>query len=158
MDVDDLHAPANERRHRREWRIDRIGWGILIAILLCALLGLFGARGPLNAAERRSGELVVRYERFLRHEAPSSLHLTSPAQGPEVTVALSRALVEDATFEQILPEPRSQRMDGDRIVFVFATDGPLDVQFQLRTTAYGRRSGEIRVGSDAVPIAFFVYP
>jgi hypothetical protein len=158
MDLAELNGPEADRRHRREWLGERVGWAILAAILLCGLLGLLGSAGPLNGTEAHAGALTLSHPRFLRHHAPATIRLQAAATGPETEVAFTRSAVEDVVFEQITPEPRSQRTEGDRVIYAFATVDRLEASFQLRPDGYGRRRGTVTVGADSVPLGYFVYP
>jgi hypothetical protein len=52
---------------RRVWRVPRVGWLIIGAAVVAALLGLFGT-GPLSRASTDGGGLTVEYDRFARRE------------------------------------------------------------------------------------------
>ncbi len=59
---------------RKSWLVERIGWGVMLTILVAALAGLF-ASGPLSSknVESADSSAIVRYERFARAQAPVCL-------------------------------------------------------------------------------------
>ena len=88
-----LDDGKNLRMQKYEWIFERTAWVLMIALLLAAVLGLFGP-GPLSFRTRTSadGKLVVDYYAVQRHEAPSELciHFRDRAAQGAIRVALSR--------------------------------------------------------------------
>jgi hypothetical protein len=70
---------------RRFWVAERIGWLIMVGLLLAALLGLLGAGGLLGTAERQVEGVSVTWARFQRLGRAAPLHITLP---PGVSAAL----------------------------------------------------------------------
>lgn len=62
---------------QRVWRFERVGWYVLVAIVLLALAGLFG-NGPLSDAEvvSQDGRVRVEYQRLSRSGTTDSLFIT----------------------------------------------------------------------------------
>jgi hypothetical protein len=58
----------------RIWKLQRIGWAVMVLLILAAVLGLFG-RGILSRAvvTDAQGQLSVEYSRFARFQAPVEL-------------------------------------------------------------------------------------
>ncbi len=67
----------------RMWTIQRYGWVIIALIVITALLGLFGS-GPLSTVTvgTSSTALQLRYDRFVRSQAPTNLYITLAASAP----------------------------------------------------------------------------
>jgi hypothetical protein len=62
---------------QRVWRFERVGWYVLVAIVLLALAGLFG-NGPLSDAEVVSQDGRVRVEYQRSAEAARQTAFSSP--------------------------------------------------------------------------------
>lgn len=62
---------------QRVWRFERVGWYVLVAIVLLALAGLFG-NGPLSDAEvvSQDGRVRVEYQRLSRSGTTDSIFIT----------------------------------------------------------------------------------
>jgi hypothetical protein len=110
---------------RREWHVQRIGWFLLCAFVLAALLGVFGS-GPLSHA--RAGEpgspLWVEYERFVRQGTGDRVTIHVPAGESRETleIRVSRDYVDTLRIERITPEPDAMGVNGTDVVLRFLGD------------------------------------
>jgi hypothetical protein len=166
-------APATRRLEinedpafqQRDWRIQRIGWGILAAIIAAALAGLLGP-GPLSTTQAHSGQsLEVEYERFLRHGAQSELRVqvaSAARSAGQVRVAISREYLSGLDLQQVTPSPSRVQSAGQSVVYVFeraAGPGPLHARFVFQPHKLGTRSGGIAIDDGSrVSIRQFTYP
>jgi hypothetical protein len=157
-------AQANRRALRAEWTAQRVAWAVLAALLLAALLGVFGG-GPLARAEARGADgLAVRYERFSRARCPETLTVLLPADaGGGRTLRISAALLDGVRLLDVSPPPARVRWNGEERVFVFdaepGADGPLRIAFRLEPTRAGRLVGWMAAGAGApVEIGKLVHP
>jgi uncharacterized protein (DUF58 family) len=110
--------------HRIEWRIQRIGWIVVMLFLAAAGAGLFG-NGPLSHSSAASAEGRVEYERFLRYGSPSEIVITPTAGAARgiSRVEISSDYLEAFRIASITPEPVSVRMAGERLVYEFTAAG-----------------------------------
>ena len=113
---------------KKEWRLQRIGWGIMALLIVAALLGLTGS-GPLaRATSGDAGALLqVEYSRFVRLDAPVTLEIEIAGEAVashQVELRVERAYLQDISVEQIVPEPDEVRSAGEQLIFVFAVDEP----------------------------------
>jgi hypothetical protein len=108
---------------RRMWRVRPMGFAILWAILVAAVLGLFG--GGLFSSARATdgtGHLRVEYERFARFQSPLVLRFRMEppaARERQVRVWIDRRYLEAIKIESLVPEPVRSEAAEDRIVFTF---------------------------------------
>ena len=58
----DLEVGQDLDFQRREWAVQRVGWGAMALVILAALLGLFGSSGPLSRAATNAADDLVRLE------------------------------------------------------------------------------------------------
>ncbi|HET6380028.1 MAG TPA: hypothetical protein VFH63_03215 [candidate division Zixibacteria bacterium] len=163
--VGELEIDHDLAFQRREWIMERIGWTAMLVIAVAGLLGLFGT-GLLSAAEAQGeGNLLLRYGRFERFNAPAELAFTVPAEAasPDGTfgISISRDYLAAVQVEAITPEPADVAADGDWLTYTFAssTPGSITVVFHLEHDAIGPRQLLVRLG-DGEPMAIgqFVYP
>jgi hypothetical protein len=159
----ELDTADSLRFQRRAWAFERVGWVAMALFLVCATAGVLG-RGPFSHAQGRShdGMLSVDYERVVRRSAPSDLRLMIDVPRPNpCVVRLSRAYVDQAGVEQIVPPAQSIQSAGDELLYRFPTtadDGPLTIQIRMSMRAAGIVNGSIRVGDEAVGIRQIVLP
>jgi hypothetical protein len=150
--------------HRRERIMRRIGTVVLCAVLIAALLGVFGS-GPLSNGEARSSDnaLVVRYERFTRARAAAVLRLAvrAPPGGSSLVLTLNAAFAERIQIEQILPEPLGVTTAAERYVFEFGTarsDTLASIVLRYRPESLGVVPIVIETHGSEVRFRQLVYP
>lgn len=161
---------------KRSWTFERIGWVVMVLLVVAALLGLFST-GPLSqvTVQDPEGLVQVQYDRFQRYRAPTTLRVTflkpsgmespgadAPGDGATASLRISRTLVDAIGIERIQPEPEQVRSAGEALVFVFrraAGDEADTVLFAVKPDSFGPVRGEIGlVGHEPIPLAPFIYP
>lgn len=144
------------------WRVQRIGWILMLLIIAAALSGLFGG-GVLSSVQAgdASGGLLLDYERFVRRSAPQSLRLTlGPAsRQSDSTVAawIDRDWLERQHITSISPEPMSSVLDAGTITYTFLSRNlaePLVVRVHLEALKFGKTTS--RAGIPAGPSVSFM--
>lgn len=163
-DVKELEDPAKLAFHQRQWRTQRVAWGVVTLLVLAALLGLFGP-GVLSRAHTASagGAIRAQYHRFVRYEDPTTLDLeVRPSGGEQLRLWLSRDYVQSSGIQQIIPPPESVEAGPDRYTYVFRLENPgepVSISYQLMPARMGRLDGQIGLeGADAIRVGQFVYP
>jgi hypothetical protein len=151
---------------RRAWRVQRVGWAVLVVVLLAALLGLTGT-GPLSqaAAGAEGGPLRAEYERFVRANSVTDLrvHLGPgvPREG-RARLWFDRQYLHKVEVTGVVPDPESVEVGSDRVTYVFLAaeaGGPVEVAFDLKPMRFGSWRGRIGAGdAEPVPLRHFVYP
>jgi protein-L-isoaspartate(D-aspartate) O-methyltransferase len=145
---------------RRFWRVQRVAWIVLGLVIVAALLGLLG-KGPLSRREERSGDLSVRYDRFVHRDSPAGLVVELPADADGVAALwIGRSYLENVRIQRTTPEAESTWAGIDRSVFAFHAEprGRAWVSIDLEVRSIGRVEGWLGAGSDSIPIRQFVYP
>jgi hypothetical protein len=156
---------AIARFQRREWAVQRAGWGVLWVILLAGVLGLFG-RGPLSrarATDERGWQ--VEYDRFGRDLTPGTLVITIPAGAEPRDTAmlwLDRGFVDAVKIRLVTPEPVAVSATSNRLEYRFLTHaeaGALHITFELEPQRVGWIEGRAGApGTPGIPFHQLVYP
>ena len=151
---------------RRVWRAQRIGWVLLAAWVVAALLGVLGP-GPLasSSASSPDGALRLEYGRFEHFQRPFELEFAigSDATRAElVRIWIDVAYLERFDLERITPEPVATLAGADRQAFEFRAlepGRPMRVTFELEPRSAGRVEGRAGIDGGA-ELAFtqLVYP
>lgn len=150
---------------RAMWVVERVGWGILAAVLAAAAAGLFGPGllGPVEEAAA-DGAWRVEYPRFARAQSPFTLRVRvepAAAAGERLRVWFSEGYFDRFSVAGVVPEPESVEVGGGRVTYAFARSGGggAGVRLVLESAAGGRARGEIGVG-DGPPVSVrqFFYP
>lgn len=152
----ELEQPDSQRVVRREWWAERIGWMVIAAILVAALLGALGP-GPLTFRKGESSDrrLTVEYYVVQRYSAPAELRVAfdPPSDDAEfVEIALSQSLLDEIKLESITPEPLESNLDQERVVHRFrvADLGPTGhVVYRFEHESFGPLRGTITLLPDS---------
>jgi hypothetical protein len=147
---------------QREWRMQRIAWPLLYALLGACMLGLFG-QGPLSRTEAASadGRLRVEHDRFLRRESADSVEFSLRPTGNAARLRLSSAWLRQVDVDAVFPEPEHRVSGADAVTMVFATQAqqPVQVRLRLRALRPGHLQGWAALDDGPVlRFSQFVYP
>ncbi|HLV16596.1 MAG TPA: hypothetical protein VKY70_03940 [Pseudomonas sp.] len=147
---------------RKVWRMERIGWGLLLLLVLLTALGLF-SEGPLSdrRAVSADGSLEVRYPRFLRRGSRSSLEISLHGlPGAALEVVLAPPFLTTHVVETLQPLPLQSSSDqgGLKLVVVADQAGRAKVHFVLRPDRAGSTRLHIRHGSQSLRLWQYIYP
>lgn len=157
-----LEIPEDVAFERRAWRVQRVGWGLMVLLILAAVAGLLGG-GPLARAEASAAGLAVEYERFCRNGGDCVLELRVDATGEGAArVWFARDYL--ARFELLDVVPAPERVESNARVVRMTFDAleagdPVHVRIRARPRALGRVEGAIGVdGGGQVRFTHLSYP
>lgn len=164
--IGDLEISEDMEFQERSWRVQRIGWVIILIILVAALLGLFGV-GPLSqaAAGNENDPMWVEYDRFSRLLKPTDLavHIHPEAvQNGEIQLWINRDYLDKVEINHITPTEDSAEILQDGVAYTFQvaqTDQPFTIMIHLRAAQAGLVSGEMRLDTGpSQEFTQFIYP
>jgi hypothetical protein len=149
---------------RRQWVVQRIGWLIFGLIVLGGLVGVLGA-GPLSNVKASGADgAQVEYERFTHRATPMTLTIdpgASVSADGTVEIALPYEFISNLEIHRIVPEPDSEILSGDEIIYSFnvGEGGLSPITFHVEAEDAGSFQAHIRI-NDGDPITFnqMVYP
>ncbi|WP_426957876.1 hypothetical protein [Muricoccus radiodurans] len=147
---------------RRNWRFQRIGWGVMAGIVLLGLIGGLG-NGPVASATARpeSGGFTLDWERVQRAGNEARLVVTLDASaGPELAVRVEGELADAMDLVGVEPIPlRSSRAAGLLHLVTAAAEGrPARMVLRTRSRAPGLISGNVTADGAAVRARILVLP
>jgi hypothetical protein len=146
--------------HQREWRIQRVGWALLVLFLALALGGLFG-NGPLSRTHADAAAGRVEYQRFVRDGLSTDLIVTPTGSARGMNrVEIDADYLQAFRIERITPEPAAVRINGPRIVYEFASAAPgASISFHIRPQRLWRHTSAVSIdGGAPVEISQLTYP
>jgi hypothetical protein len=145
------------------WRFERVGWYVLVLVVLMGLVGVF-SRGLLSSRDVRSddGKVRVEYEMFHRNGSTNSMKISVNAMPDRpVELELAGQLLDGFSIETLQPEPLRSRSSSHGIRLWLQTD--LDGQATLYITLRGDGLGFFRShiaspGTNGVELDQFIFP
>lgn len=149
---------------KREWKIERIGWLIMAAVILAAFLGLFGGSGPLLTERRpmpERREVQLEYPHFGRYQSLSVLtfHHMPQSGGHPFAIWLDEAYLGHFDLQRVTPTPYSMTASDGKLFFRFHGQ-PRTVTFHLQAEVVGPLTGRAGVADAPQELRFrqFFYP
>lgn len=168
----ELDLELDRQFERRANLVQVALWVLMGAIVIAAILGLFGAGIFSNASSAAAGQpsIKVRYDRLIRLQSENEIivEVSDPPPGAvdTVQVEVSRSLWADIHLTETNPDPDSVTATGDSYIYEFKVEDWTDTvsfYFELRYDHWGTAEGDFRarVGeseSPLVSVSQFVFP
>ena len=163
--IGDLEINQDLSVQERMWKIQRVGWAIMLVVIFLGLIGLFG-HGPISwtSAGNKAQGFWVEYERFVRNQSQSTLliHLPTMNGSDRVSFWLNDTFVAGVEIQHMTPAPRATaEMDHGVLYEIDLVDKQEQVLIILPLIHQrsGWLAGELR-SPGAVPVKFtqLVYP
>lgn len=149
------------RFHEHEWRVQRIGWAILVLFLLAGASGVLG-KGPLSHETIALPGGTLELDRFARRHAPTEWAidlLQTPAQ-EDLELAITADYMSKFEIKAITPEPERTELKNGELVFIFAgAQSGGRIVMHLDPQEVGTLRGTVRMnGGDAIALRQLIYP
>jgi hypothetical protein len=152
-----LQLDENLEQHKKGWLIQKIGWAILYAGLVLAILGLFGS-GPLSYKTQSANGNSIKYERFLRYEGEAEMTFDISEAKDSITLQIPQQYMEYIHVQSISPLPLgNQTIDGQTTYF-FRGQGAASIHCTLMAKKPGSVTSTIVVNKTPFTIAHQIYP
>ena len=155
----------NMRFQQKEWLFQRIGWALMLLLIVAAMLGLTGPGLLSNVTLGDENSPVrIQYNRFDHWHRDGTMILTihpSVVQDGAARIWLSKNIFEKIDHVRLHPMPESMHLSGDRVIYTFKVaqpNAPMMVQFAYEPNAMGMTRG--RIGTDEYDTEFWqwIYP
>lgn len=160
-----LELEQDDRILQREWRFERVGWGAIALVLVAGFTGLLGDGAFASASVASAdGGTVVRYERIVRHGAPSRVELRlAPASRADTVavVSLSEDYHSDMDVQRVSPVPLRVRASSGRVEYhlLHLDPGqPMTVVFSIQAGSVGMRRAAVGTRHGVVELRQLVLP
>jgi hypothetical protein len=168
MDTPRADAPAEIARleqtigfQHRFWRAERIAWLALVAFVVAALLGAFGAGGVLSDVETSAGGVRVEWPRIARRGRVAEIRVElPPAPGAEqAALQLTPGFHRAWRLRDTTPPPEGAA-GSEGLVLRFGRDtGAAWIALHVEPLgAPGPRRLRLVAGGQAFDLPVFVWP
>jgi len=163
--VGGLEISDDLRFTRLSWKIERLAWLGLAAVLLAGILGLLGSGMFSSVTAGESGDpLRVHFERFGHLEADDRLTITfNPhVRDGQTDLWIDDRYLDDVEIREIIPRPaRTELQPGRKVYFFTAAEGSGSVRvwFDITYKKAGSLTGRMGTSDGpAVELKQFIYP
>jgi hypothetical protein len=142
----------------RGYGIQKAGLFFIGAMVLLAAIGMFGD-GVISKMVMSEGDVKVESERFYRHEAKMEMKVQLlGSDGIENTISFPNQYLTNFEVQSIVPEPKTNRVDGDKVHYSFEGAGNINVSFILIPHTVGKIKGSIDVNKHTFALNHFIFP
>lgn len=153
----DIEVRENIDHHIRAWKLRKVGKIVMVAFILCALLGLFG-NGPLSNRTRTSNNDTLRYEYFTRYQSNTELDFNLYNLSDITRIAFPQQYLKSFRIEAIFPEPEDNRIANDTVTYFFKTAAKGSIRFYLMPQERGHIEGNVVVNDKKFDLSHFIFP
>jgi hypothetical protein len=158
--IGDLEIDLSPSFERRIKVVHRIAGFVGLLLVVLAFLGLFGEGGPLAHATATSadGSLSVDYDRFNRTEASTSFQVSLTKGSGQTNIAIAGQFLQNASINSITPQPSSETVLPDRVLFTIQQRAPAQIQITITPAKIGAHRVTIYSHDASVSFTPFTYP
>ena len=152
-----LELEDDIKLHETGWIIQRVGWIIILLLVIAASLGIFG-NGLLSKAEIIDDGNKLSFEKRARYEAPMQMTIHATSRNERIDVRIPQSYFNIIELDKVVPEPLEQTLANGFVIFTFETEGPSTVKFYLIPEKTGTITVQIKVNESDFSISHFIYP
>lgn len=142
--------------HEKGWKVQRVGWVLILFVPVLAALGLFG-EGLLSSRQLTSRSITARFDRFYRYEKEMKIEVRSTTEHIAY-IAMPQQYIKNFRIVRIIPEPQVHKAVQDKVVFQFEGTDNKQVSIYAVPESYGSIKGTLDVNNNAFPLHHFIYP
>jgi hypothetical protein len=141
----------------KSYPIQRVGWFILYAFLLFALLGYFG-KGIVSEKKSVVDDKEIRYEKFGRNQMPMNLELIIPQIQDSIIISIPQEYFNYVQLRSVNPQPSKQEINDRSYNFTFQGKGELRAYVEVEPKIYGSINFTVTAGGTSIPVTQYFYP
>ena len=143
--------------HEKGWVVQRVGWVIIIAIIIAGILGLFG-EGVLSKKKPVSGNITATYESFYRYDAEMKIVIESSSDHIS-QISFPQQYLKNFEILRFIPEPDNNVTSAGEVIYNYLPAQNRVVSIYLTPTNKGSIKGDMKVnGMNTFSLHHFIYP
>ena len=138
------------------WVTQRVGWIMIIAVMIAGALGLFG-NGWISNQTLTSGNIKAEFERFFRYETEMKILVES---GDHISsISFPQQYLKDFRIIHFVPEPVNNNTSDNEVRYNFLAGQNKIVTVYLVPKTYGSINGTMKVNETTVlNLNHFIFP
>lgn len=131
-----IHLQTDRPLQERLWMANRVGWAVMLVLVVVAILGLTGSGGWLSHHQLRAGDATIDLPRIGRWAAADHLSVEfAPEQRGSSRVTVPQSFLDLFAIEAVSPRPSSVVATPEGHIYTFdlsGTGGGRSARFSLR--------------------------
>ncbi|HYF71126.1 MAG TPA: hypothetical protein VD884_23520 [Ohtaekwangia sp.] len=143
--------------HVKGWIIQRVGWFIILILLVCAAIGLFGT-GVLSEKTLIKEGSVITYEQFNRRENETHVEIVAREVSGNVLIHLPHGYLQSHDLKKITPEPAEYKSVNGSLLLVFPTEQQAFITLDIEPKEVGQMNNIITINQLDFGINEFIFP
>jgi hypothetical protein len=153
----DLQIEEHIQLQERGWQIQAAGLLFILALVIAAAIGLFGD-GVISKRRSDENNASIEYQRFHRFESRMALDVDITDAKNGATISFPNEYLKSIEIESILPAPKNNISNEDRVLYNFEGHGRMHISFHLIPRTPGNIHGQINVNDHNFPLQHFIFP
>lgn len=151
-----LELDEDYKLHLVGWKIQRIGWALMVLFFILGAIGFFGS-GFISSRSISNNNIIVEYEHFERYEANTKIVIRFSSETLS-TISIPHAYLDKIKLEQVLPEPQGIKMERANYTMVFSGLEEGRITLFLLPQITGMVQTTIYINQHPFSIDHFIYP
>jgi hypothetical protein len=156
MDRDIRLVEKSYELQRKQWKASRMFWTIMGLVLMAASLGFFGD-GPVSKKTYTTSNLQIEYNRFLRIEKATEVHINVKGLGKDPVISINNDYLKKVKIEQVIPEPASVEAENNILTYRFSSIKNGLVTFYLSPQKMGSQKLEFIIDGNKMSFDQYIY-
>jgi hypothetical protein len=157
----DLQIEQDLAYQKRAWFVQRIGWAVMMVVVVATAAGLFGD-GVLSNASVGNDEFRIEYKRFPHYLSAAPLTIRAQNNSnDDLQIRISSAFLEAMKLDSVVPQPESVQAGPGWLNYTFKTAAPgqILVRFNITPEQTGWVTGTVTCENrQSLSFWQFVYP
>lgn len=145
------------RLHETGWTIQRIGWVVILLLLVASALGVFGTGILSKKNITKNGHNII-FEKFVRYEAPMQLTVDAKSKNNKIEIRIPQTYFKSIELDKIVPEPHRRDLADGMAIFTFESKDPTAIKFYLIPEKTGLVKAVFKVNESDFSITHLIYP
>jgi hypothetical protein len=161
MKDNEIEIEEDLKHQELAWKVKKTSYITIFALILAALLGLFGGGGLSNSEKGDKNKTWISFEKFLHAGRPAEMEInfTREINSP-LSVFINNSFLKKIQIERIIPNPIEEKATADYTEFIFNSDKKPNtfIRWHYVPVKPGAAECVIRINTEKFNLQHLIYP